>query len=249
MIDAAMINITGLSVDITTLAIGSIIIFVLLAMNGAVNYIEGMVLLIVYFIYILFLIESKEIIKKKFHFREFVEYSIRFEFIETLLNFSKSSSIKEKANRDGLVKDFIISAISLAALIYGARLLVDNSIYFSMMLGVSETFTGLALIAVGTSLPELAVSISAVRKGFNEILIGNIIGSSIANISLVFGITSFIAPVQISDSSIYYLIPAMLIFSVLFLALIRKGNINRKYGAILLTIYALFLLFAGFRNI
>ena len=226
------------------------IIFVLLAMNGAVNYIEGMVLLIVYFIYILFLIESKEIIKKKFHFREFVDYSIRFEFIGTLLNFSKSSSIKEKANRDGLVKDFIISAISLAALIYGARLLVYKSIYFSRMLGVSETFTGLALIAVGTSLPELAVSISAVRKGFNEILIGNIIGSNIANISLVFGITSFIAPVQIAASSIYYLIPAMLIFSVLFLALIRKeGNINRKHGAILLTIYALFLLFAGFRKL
>lgn len=226
------------------------IIFVLLAMNGVVNYIEGLVLLIVYFIYILFLIESKETIKKKFHFKEFVIYFLRFRFIRTLLNFSNNKSHKKKVNRGGLAKEFIISAISLAALIYGAKLLVDNSIYFSKMFGMSETFVGLALIAIGTSLPELAVSISAVRKGFNEILIGNIIGSNIANISLVFGISSLIRPVQIATSSVYYLIPAMLVFSVLFLIFIRnEWKINRNQGIVLLAMYILFLLFAGFKGI
>jgi len=209
-----------------------------------------LVLLIVYFIYLLFLIESKEVLKQKFHFKEFVMYLLRFGFIRTALNFSKSNSNGKKVNRKGLTKEFIISAVSLAALIYGAKLLVDNSLYFSKIFGISETFVGLALIAIGTSLPELAVSISAIKKGFNEILIGNIIGSNIANISLVFGISSFIRPVQITTSSLHYLIPAMLGFSVLFLIFIKKEwKINRTHGIALLVLYVLFLLFAGFKGI
>ena len=226
------------------------IIFVLLAMNGVVNYIEGLVLLSVYFIYLLFLIESKETIKKEFHFKEFIMYSLTFKFIRTLLNFLKNRSKEEKRNREGLAKELIISAISLAALIYGAKLLVDNSLYLSKTFGISETFIGLALIAIGTSLPELAVSINAARKGFNEILIGNIIGSNIANISLIFGISSFIAPVKIAITSIYYLIPALLIFSVLFLIFIKKEwRISRNQGIVLLSMYILFLLFANFKGI
>ena len=177
-------------------------------------------------------------------------YLLRFGFIRTALNFSKSNSNGKKVNRKGLTKEFIISAVSLAALIYGAKLLVDNSLYFSKIFGISETFVGLALIAIGTSLPELAVSISAIKKGFNEILIGNIIGSNIANISLVFGISSFIRPVQITTSSLHYLIPAMLGFSVLFLIFIKKEwKINRTQGIVLLVLYVLFLLFAGFKGI
>ncbi len=225
------------------------VIFVLLALNGIVNYVEGLVLLTVYFTYVLFLVESKETLKKKFHFKEFVTYFLRFKFIRTALNIPKNNS-REGMRGEGLAKEFIISAISLAALVYGAKLLVDNSLYFSKMWGVSETFTGLALIAVGTSLPELAVSISAVRKGYNEILIGNIIGSNIANLSLVFGISSLFAPVRIAASSLYYLIPAMLIFSVLFLLFIKEEwRINRKQGAVLLAGYVLFILFAGFKGL
>jgi cation:H+ antiporter len=225
-------------------------VFALLAINGVINYIEGLILLTVYLVYVLFLIESKKIIKTKFHFKEFITYFLRFKFIETLLNLSKNNSKKKPVEKKGLAKEFIISAISLAALIYGAKLLINYSLYFSSELGISETFIGLALVAIGTSLPELAVSVSAIRKGFNEILIGNIIGSNIANISLVFGISALIVPVQIAASSLYYLIPAMLIFSVLFLVFIKKEwKINRSRGIILLALYLLFLLFAGFKGI
>lgn len=226
------------------------IIFVLLAMNGIVNYIEGLVLLMVYFMYILFLIESKDVINQKFHFKEFIMYFIKLKFIRTVLNFSRNKSKEERSNQKGLTKELIISVASLAAVIYGAKLLVDNSLYLSKAFGISETFVGLALIAIGTSLPELAVSISAVRKGFNEILIGNIIGSNIANITLVFGISSFITPVQIAASSRHYLIPSLLFFSVLFLMFIKKEwKISRNQGIILLAMYILFLLFASFKGI
>jgi len=225
------------------------VILALLAINGVVNYVEGLILVIIYFIYVLFLIETKEVMKKKFHFKEFMMYGLRFGFVKTLLKFHNNGS-KKHVNTDGLVKEFVISAISLAALIYGAKLLVNNSLYFSKILGISETFIGLTVVAVGTSLPELAVSLNAVRKGFSEILIGNIIGSNIVNISLIFGISSFIAPVKISIQSIYYLIPAMLFFSGLFLVFIKKEwKINRNQGITLLVLYALFILFAGLKGI
>jgi cation:H+ antiporter len=226
------------------------IIFTLLAINGVVNFVEGLVLLAVYFIYVLFLVETKETIKKKFHFKEFIGYVLKFKFIGTIFAHSNNRRRNKSVNKDGLVKEYIISVISLAVIIYGAKLLIDNSIYFSRMFGLSETFIGLALIAVGTSLPELAVSISAVRKGYHEIMIGNIIGSNIANISLVFGISSLIRPVQIATSSIYYLIPAMLVLSFLFLIFIKKEwRINRNEGIVLLVLYVLFLLFAGIKGI
>ncbi len=226
------------------------VIFTLLALRGVINYIGGLVLLIVYFIYILFLIEAQAVIKKKFHFKEFVEYLLRFRFIGTLLNHSRRNSGGKSVNKKGLVKEFIISAIGLAALIYGAELFINNALYFSNMLGVSDTFIGLALVAIGTSLPELAVSLSAIKKGFNKIFIGNILGSNIANISLVFGISSLIRPVQVAISSVYYLIPTMLFFSVLFLIFIRnEWKINRKQGVVLLVMYILFLLFMGFKGV
>ena len=226
------------------------IIFTLLTIRGVIDYIGGLVLLIVYFIYVLFLIETQAMIKQRFHFKEFVGYLLKFKFIGTLLNHSKRNSGKTPVSKKGLAKEFIISAMGLAALIYGAKLLIDNALYFSNMFGISETFIGLALIAIGTSLPELAVSLSAIKKGFNEILIGNIIGSNIVNISLVFGISSLIRPVEIEFSSIYYLIPAMLVFSVLFLVFIRnEWKINRKQGAVLLVMYLLFLLFMGFKGV
>ena len=226
------------------------IIFTLLTIRGVIDYIGGLVLLIVYFIHVLFLIETQAMIKQRFHFKEFVGYLLKFKFIGTLLNHSKRNSGKTPVSKKGLANEFIISAMGLAALIYGAKLLIDNALYFSNMFGISETFIGLALIAIGTSLPELAVSLSAIKKGFNEILIGNIIGSNIVNISLVFGISSLIRPVEIEFSSIYYLIPAMLVFSVLFLVFIRnEWKINRKQGAVLLVMYLLFLLFMGFKGV
>ncbi len=226
------------------------VIFALLAIRGVVDYIGGLVLLIIYFIYILFLIEAQAAVQQAFHFKEFVSYALQFKFIGTLLKRSKRNEGKKPAHKEGLAKEFIISAIGLAALIYGAKLLIDNALYFSTMFGISETFMGLALIAIGTSLPELAVSLSAMRKGFTEIFIGNIIGSNIANISLVFGISSLIRPVQIAISSQYYLIPVMLFFSVLFLVFIKnEWKINKKQGMILLAMYALFLFFMWFKSV
>lgn len=225
-------------------------IFTLLAITGVINYIGGLVLLFVYLMHVLFLIESERTIEKKFHFKEFLRYVLKFQFIGTIINHSKGSSDKEPVSKKGLAKEFLISAVGLIALIYGAKLLIDNALYFSNRLGISETFIGLALIAIGTSLPELAVSLSAIRKGFNEILIGNIIGSNIANISLIFGISSLVRPVQIAASPIYYLIPAMLIFSILFLVFIKKEwKINRNQGIALLTLYILFVIFAGIKGI
>ena len=97
------------------------IIFTLFAITGTINLIRGLILIVVYAIYILFLIETKKTIQAKFHFQEFIKYIFRFEFIGTVIKRSKKHTSKKSLNKDGLGKELVITSISLAALIYGAH--------------------------------------------------------------------------------------------------------------------------------
>lgn len=240
-----------------------VLLFVSFAANGTVSAFEGVILLLFYFAYILFLLQGKEEREKKLQFDSFLEYFFKFKYLLTIKThavkiFTKRNhkpapkTVHEKqateAFKEGLVKNFLVVIISLTALIYGAKLVIDNALVISSELGIAESFIGLSLIAIGTSLPELSVAINAVRKGFGGIVIGNVIGSNIANLALVFAITSTVAPVSVSIFSLTYLIPAMVLFSIVFLMAVRnEWKIKRKEGIGLLITYVLFLLFMFFK--
>ncbi len=130
----------------------------------------------------------------------------------------------------------------LAVLIVSSRILVWGAVEIASALGVSELIIGLTIVALGTSLPELAASIVAVRKGEHDIAIGNVVGSNMFNILGVIGIAGAIEPItQVSadvfnrDWSVMLLLTIMLL--LMAFGFRRQGRINRVEGGVLLSAY------------
>jgi len=127
----------------------------------------------------------------------------------------------------------------LAGLVLGGKFVVDNAVSIAQSLGVSEKIIGLTIVAAGTSLPELATSVTASLKKNNDIAIGNIIGSNIFNIFLILGVSAIIKPLdfQISFNTDIYLLMGGTIF--LFVAMFtgKKKSLDRWEAAILLVTY------------
>ncbi|RPJ78297.1 MAG: calcium/sodium antiporter [Alphaproteobacteria bacterium] len=148
----------------------------------------------------------------------------------------------EDLSESSLFMEFFKLMISGAAIIIGAKYFVEQAIFFALLLKVPETLIGLSLVAVGTSVPELMVTVSAARSGYSSIAIGNVIGSNIANILLILGCSGLVNPLTISRLSTYYIVPFMLFISALFLLFIRTGwRIKRFEGLILLLLYSGFM--------
>ncbi|MGP1345256.1 MAG: calcium/sodium antiporter [Phycisphaerales bacterium] len=135
---------------------------------------------------------------------------------------------------------FLIIA-GLAMLILGGELTVRGATTLARSLGVPETVIGLTLVAVGTSLPELATSIVAARKGQTDMALGNIVGSNIFNLLFIWGLTTAITPTALPDGARIDLI-VMAAVSILLLPMAITGRrISRPEGAILLLAYAAYI--------
>ena len=136
----------------------------------------------------------------------------------------------------------VLIGIGIGALVVGGWLIVDGSTGLARVLGIEQTFVGLTIVAVGTSLPELATSIAAVRQNQPDIAIGNIVGSNICNILLVIGTAAMVGPMEIARKTLLTDGPAMLATSVLFLVISRSGQrVTRWEGCGLLVLYAAYL--------
>ncbi len=131
--------------------------------------------------------------------------------------------------------------MGLVALVFGGNLFVDSATQIAFGLGISETVIGLTLVAAGTSLPELATSIVAARKGSSAIAIGNVVGSNIFNIFFVLGICATIHPLTIGDIS--YLDLGMILVSMLLLWCFSysKRLIERWEGGVLFSLYLVYM--------
>ena len=135
----------------------------------------------------------------------------------------------------------VLVLLGLGMLAGGAKLLVDAAIWLARMLGVSEAVIGLTIVAIGTSLPELATSAVASWKGEGDIAIGNVIGSNIFNILAILGISSLLKPlaaVNIKPMDI----AVMLFCTVALCPIMKTGSaISRKEGAFLLLVYIAYM--------
>ena len=130
----------------------------------------------------------------------------------------------------------------LALLIFGARFLVDGAVAIARGFGLSEAVIGLTLVAVGTSLPELATGVVAAIRKNGDVIIGNILGSNIFNILAILGITGMIAPVPFGGRIASMDIWVMLGVAVLLLPLIKSNaKLVRAEGAFLVFLYAAYI--------
>ncbi|WP_019954475.1 calcium/sodium antiporter [Yoonia vestfoldensis] len=130
----------------------------------------------------------------------------------------------------------------LAVLMAGARFLVDGSVNIARGFGISEAFIGLTIVAVGTSLPELATSLIAALRRQSEIAIGNIVGSNIFNVLGILGLTAVIAPVPVATRFLSFDLPVMIAASLVLTGLLlTRPAIGRGMGAALLAGYVIYV--------
>ena len=133
-------------------------------------------------------------------------------------------------------------AVGLAALMLGAKFLVDGAVAIARTLGVSEAFIGLTIVAIGTSLPELATSLIAAVRRQSEIAIGNIVGSNIFNVLGILGATALIAPIPVAGRFLTFDLPVMIAASVVLTALLLlRPSIGRMAGLALLLAYGAYV--------
>jgi cation:H+ antiporter len=127
----------------------------------------------------------------------------------------------------------------LAGLVFGGKLIVDNAVELAHLFGMSERIIGLTIVSIGTSLPELATSVAAVRKKKVDIAIGNVVGSNIFNTFLILGVSSIITPVQVNPASNLDILTNIFAGLLLFLFIFTgKGRaLERWEGGLLLALY------------
>jgi cation:H+ antiporter len=140
--------------------------------------------------------------------------------------------------------DFIIFVISMAALIWGADFIIKESERIALHYNISEFIIGATLIALGTSLPEMAASIAASIKGQSEIAVANVLGSNIMNISLVLGMVFLIASRITPGRDLFFKDSAWLLFPVIiFPLMILDGTLSRIDGFLLFAMMGAYILF------
>ncbi|WP_209124952.1 calcium/sodium antiporter [Alkalihalobacillus sp. BA299] len=145
-------------------------------------------------------------------------------------------------------KNILLTLGGLAAIIYGGYLVVENSTVIAYQFGMSETLVGLTIVAIGSSLPELVISVTAAIKKQSEIALGNIVGSSIFNILFVLGIASIITPLPV-DPKIYFDVTVMIIITIeLFIFSRTEYRVGKTEGLMMTAAYILYLVFIIIRN-
>ena len=181
-------------------------------------------------------------------FEGLILLSILIFFVFNILKNSDSNEtyndVDDKLSLVSNFKILIWLIISSITLYFGAEFLVDGAVNLAKQLNISEATISVTIIAIGTSIPELAASLVAVAKKEKGISVGNLIGSNIFNIGSVLGITSLIKDIPIAEEIVQRDVLWMLIFAILliFLVILPKKNTLSKYkGLIILSLYFIFI--------
>ena len=193
--------------------------FIIMGWN--ITNIEGIILLIIMVAYIYYLIRNT---KKS----------------------GKTADVEKP--KFSLPKSIILMIIGLAGIVLGGDLVVNSASSIAIAFGMSETLVGLTIVAIGTSLPELVTSLTALKKGENQLVIGNVIGSNIFNILFVLGASSAISAIPL-DSSLLIDVMFMIFVTVLcFIFGKTQDKYDKKEGTILVVLFIIYMVFVILRN-
>ena len=186
-----------------------------------INNIEGIILLIILIAYIIYLV---------FTARK-----------------SDDADVVEKPKLS-LPKSIIFIIVGLAGIVLGGDLVVNSASDIAIALGMSETLVGLTIVAIGTSLPELVTSLTALKKGENQLVIGNVIGSNTFNILFVLGASSAISSIPLDSSMLIDVIFMVIVTVICFIFGKTQDKFDKKEGAILVALFVIYMIFAILRN-
>lgn len=184
-------------------------------------------------------------------FEGFLLIAFLVNFVYKVLKNSDSiellNDVDDKLKLTSNFKILIWLFISSLTLYYGAEFLVDGAVKFANQINISEAVISVSIVAIGTSIPELAASLVAIAKNEKSISVGNLIGSNIFNIGSVLGITAIIKDIPIADEIIQRDIIWMMVFTVLIMLLSvlpEKNKISKYKGLIMLIGYFVFIFLA-----
>jgi len=199
-------------------ALMPIFVFILMSIDGVIGTFDAILLLILMFAYLLFLFEDAKSIKLK-------------------------EMNKELKNNFSWLKSILLLIFGFFIIIIGSHFAVDSASNIAHSFGVNEWVIGTVLISFGTSLPELVVSVSAALKGKMEMAIGNIIGSNLANTTVVIGAAALASaePLKISLQTYYFDIALMTAVTIMLIYITANRLYSRPAGIGLLIFLALFL--------
>ena len=202
----------------------SVISLITLGINGSINRIDGILLLGLLSIY-------------------------RYSNIKSVSNQSKSNEKLElnycgnkKSSKHENLKIGLLFILGLIMMVVGSRLLVDNGVKIADFIGIPQGIVSLTVIALGTSLPELVSSLTAIKKKHHGISVGNILGANILNISSVIGFSSLIndLPILAQNIKVDFIFMIILLLT-LILPTIKSGKIYRLQGILLLVVYIIYI--------
>ena len=162
-------------------------------------------------------------------------------FIYYLISVSHKKAIFKERAPFKIPKSIAFAMLGLVSLIYGSNLVVDNATNIAKIIGVSDRIIALTIVAFGTSLPELITSIESIRKGEDELLLGNIIGSNIFNICIVLAIPiAIFGTIEASDFSLIDIVAFIIAALVLFIVAKTKNEISKKEGILMILLFIIY---------
>jgi cation:H+ antiporter len=199
----------------------------LLSLNGYLSFFDGVLLTSLIFVFVALVYYVK---KKK-----------RKDVVPDVPALPKKEDVPERDPK--LSVSIAKMAAGLIMVFVGATFFVDGAVELTFMFGVSELLVGLLVVAVGTSLPEFCICLVAARKGENELVISNIVGSVIFNSFFALGVGALLVSVPINESLLVFHIPVMILMcAVLFLMIRTRNAVSRPMGVLLVTMYVSYVL-------
>ena len=249
--DIAIGNVIGSNICNILLILGTAAVIKPLVFKKETKYIEIPIALVTTLVLLVLGNDSGNMISRRDGvillalFIVFIAYTIYMGKKESKEEKTKEEYVIETPERFVLLKAFGLIMLGMIGLKFGGDMVVDNATAIAQVLGISEKVISLTIVAIGTSLPELATSATAAFKGETDIAIGNAVGSNIFNVLLILGVGSIIRPMQYALS--YNKDILLLIIITLLLALFtftgKKDTMTRWNGILCLTIYAAYMVY------
>ncbi|WP_044418242.1 calcium/sodium antiporter [Halarcobacter anaerophilus] len=193
-------------------ALFPILVFILMSIDGKLNFVDGLLFVFLMCGYLMFLINSNQM--------EEIDDNIK----------------KEKF---AWGKTSLLLLVGFVLTIAGADFAIDSAGNIAREFGVSEWIIGLFLVAFGTSLPELTISIKSALKNNADLAIGNIIGSNVANFTMVLGVSSMVNPLNVNLSANFFDIAAAFILSLMLVFITANKLYNKSAGIVLMVVLGL----------
>ena len=196
-----------------TMLILSIILFSLVAMDLKITPLEGVVVTLAYLFYLIYLVKQEAPLKS-------------------------TSKAKERKPKINPAKDLVMILIGMGVLLLAAEFVVEGSVQLAEILSIHTSVTGLLIVGLGTSLPELTLDITALRRGAAGIAIGDMIGSNICNILLSLGAGAMISGFIVEPVLLLFDTPFMFLVAFLVIGLfLRNMRLERKEALLLILVY------------